>query len=168
MMVRATRTLSLVAIGACQSAFAAAQPPVPREPLPLVRFREGQSAFSTYSGLIDSLRLVVRDSTAWRLLWQRINRPFFPPPALPPVDFHREMVVVAALGTRPSAGFDVVIEGATEDSAGIEVEVRRTNPSTGCPVAAAITQPVDLAKIPVSGRALRFRERSTLMSCVAP
>jgi hypothetical protein len=168
MMVRATLALSLVAIGACRNLFAAAQPPVLREPLPLVRFRESQSAFSTYSGLIDSLRLVVRDSTAWRLLWQRINRPFFPPPAPPPVDFQREMVVVAALGTRPSAGFDVVIEGATEDSAGIEVEVRRTSPSAGCPVAAAITQPVDLAKIPASTRALRFRERSTLVSCIAP
>lgn len=168
MMLRATRTLSLVAIGACRSVFAAAQPPAPREPLPLVRFRESQSAFSTYSGLIDSLRLVVRDSTAWRLLWQQINRPFFPSPALPPVDFQREMVVVAALGTRPSAGFDVVIEAATEDSAGIEVDVRRTSPSAGCPVAAAITQPVDLAKIPARTRALHFRERSTLISCVAP
>jgi hypothetical protein len=110
----------------------------------------------------------VRDSTAWRLLWQQINRPFFPPPALPPVDFQREMVVVVALGARPSAGFDVVIQGAAEDSAGIEVDVRRASPGAGCPVAAVETQPVDMAKIPSSARALRFRERRTVISCVAP
>lgn len=167
-MKNATRVLLFAAVGACHSAFAAGQPAARKEPVPLLRFREGQSAFSTYSGLIDSLRVVVRDSSAWRQLWQQINRPFIPAPALPSIDFQREMVVVAALGSRPSAGFDVVIESAAEDSAGIEVDVRRSSPGVGCPVAAVVTQPVDLAKLPASARSLRFRERSLVVPCVAP
>jgi len=166
--IRPAQVLALVVAGACRSAFAAGQPPTQLEPVPVVRFRDGQLAFSTYSGLIDSVRVVVRDSTAWRRLWQQINRPFIPSPVLPPVDFQREMVVVAALGSRPSAGFDVVIEGAAEDTAGVEVDVRRSSPAAGCPVAAAITQPVDLARLPASARTLRFRERSTVVPCVAP
>ena len=164
-MVRAGGTLALMVSSACQVAFAPAQPTA--EPVPLVRFRDGGSAFSSYSGLIDSLRIVVRDSTAWRELWRQINRPFLPPPVLPPVDFQREMVVVAALGSRPNAGFDVVIEGAAEDSAGIAVNVRRASPADGCPVTAAVTQPVDLARIPATTRTLRFRERSTVIPCAA-
>jgi hypothetical protein len=166
----AWRVVSLVAIGACQSALAIGQPPAQpqREPVPIARFRGGSSAFSTYSGLVDSLRIVVRDSTAWRELWQQINRPFLPRPPLPSVDFQREMVVVAALGARPNTGFNVVIEGAEEDSAGIEVNVRRSSPGAGCPVGAAMSQPVDLARMPASGRALRFRERSIVIPCAAP
>jgi hypothetical protein len=165
-----SRVMALVVVGACQSALARGQPPAQpqREPVPIGRFRDGRSAFTSYSGLVDSIRVVVRDSTAWRELWQQINRPFFPPPTLPTVDFQREMVVVAALGARPNAGFDVVIEGAKEDSSGIEVNVRRSSPAAGCPVAAAVSQPVDLARLPASGRALRFRERSIVIPCTAP
>lgn len=169
-MSSASRVMALVVIGACQSAIAAGQPPVQpqREPVPIARFRDGRSAFTSYSGLVDSVRMVVRDSTAWRELWQQINRPFLPSPALPSVDFQREMVVVAALGARSNAGFDVVIDGAEEDSTGIEVKVRRSSPAAGCPVAAAMSQPVDLARMPASGRALRFRERSVVIPCTAP
>lgn len=169
-MSRVSRVTALVVIGACQSAIALGQPPAQpqREPVPIARFREGRSAFSTYSGLVDSTRTVVRDSTAWRELWQQLNRPFFPSPALPSVDFQREMVIVAALGAQPNAGFDVVIDGAEEDSTGIEVNVRRSSPAAGCPVAAAMSQPVDLARMRASGRALRFRERSIVIPCTAP
>lgn len=167
-MRNAARMWLLVTTSACHTAFAAGHSPAHRQPVPLLRFRDGPGAFSTYSGLIDSARLVVRDSSAWRQLWRQINRPFIPQPVLPSVDFHREMVVVAALGSRSSGGFDVVIDSAAEDSVGIEVDVRRSSPAAGCPVAAAITQPVDLAKLPASGRTLRFRERSTVIPCVAP
>lgn len=169
-MSNASRVIALVVAGACQSALAGGQPPAQpqREPVPVVRFRDGRAAFSTYSGLVDSLRMVVRDSTAWRELWQQINRPFFPPPALPSIDFHREMVVVAALGGRPNAGFDVVIDSAQQDSTGIEVNVRRSSPGAGCPVAAALSQPVDLARLPASDQAVRFRERSIVIPCAAP
>jgi hypothetical protein len=164
----AARLWLLVTTSACHAAFAASQSSPQRQPVPVLRFRDGPGAFSTYSGLVDSAHMVVRDSSAWRRLWQQINRPFIPQPVLPPVDFQREMIVVAALGSRPSAGFDIVIDGAAEDSAGIEVDVQRSSPAAGCPVAASITQPVDLAKLPTSARTLRFRERSAVIPCVAP
>jgi hypothetical protein len=158
----------LVATSAGYAALARGQSPAQRQPVPVLRFRDAPGAFSTYSGLIDSARMVVRDSSAWRRLWQQINRPFIPQPVLPAVDFQREIVVVAALGSRPSAGFDIAIDGAAEDSVGIEVDVQRSSPAAGCPVAASVTEPVDLAKLPASARTLRFRERSTVIPCVAP
>lgn len=157
---------AFIAIGACSGAAAAvAQPSPERVAVPVTRLRDGLSGFSTYTGLVDSLRGVVRDSADWRALWARINRPFIPQPELPSIDFHREMVVFAALGVRPSAGYDVVIEGVEMDSAGIEVALRRDSPAPGCPVAAVVTQPLDLARIPASEHPVRFRERMVVIPC---
>jgi len=152
-----------VALTACSGAFASGQSS--RVPVAVVKLRDGSVAFSTYTGVRDSLRAVVRDSALWQQLWERINQPFYPRPALPSVDFRREMIVVAALGARPSAGYDVVIERVDRDSTGIEVALRRAAPAPGCPVAAVVTQPLDLARIPASDQPVRFRERTVVVPC---
>jgi hypothetical protein len=150
---------------ACRSTIAAGQHGLRTAPVSLSRLRDGSTAFSSYAGIGDPMRAVIRDSTAWRQLWDRINRPFVPAPALPPIDFGREMIVVAALGSRPNGGYDVVIEGAEQDSAGIEISVRVASPAAGCPVATAITQPIDLARVPLTDQPIRFRERDVVVSC---
>ena len=150
-------------VGGCSGAFARREANPPR--VMVTRLREGPVAFSTYTGVRDSLRAVVRDSALWRELWARINQPFLPPPPLPSIDFRREMIVVAALGARPTSGYDVVIEGVAEDSTGIEIALRRQAPAPGCPVAAAMTQPLDLARIPASDHPVRFRERTVVIPC---
>ncbi len=162
------RWLLIGAALVCRTATAAAQHDSTRGNIPVMRLRDGPSAFTTYSGLSDSALLVVRDSTAWQELWRRVNRPFIPTPPAPNVDFQQEMIVVAALGRRPTAGHDVVIEGAEQDSAGIEIVVRRSEPAPGCPVAAAVTQPVDLARMRADRRAIRFRERQVVVPCSRP
>lgn len=139
-----------------------------REVVPVSRLRQSPTAYATYSGLSDSLRTVVRDSVQWSALWRGITRPFYPPPPLPHVDFDRDMLVVAALGARATGGYDVVIEGAQQDASTIEIALRTSSPAPGCPVSAAMTQPVDLATIPASPRTVRFRERSIIVPCGAP
>jgi protease stability complex PrcB-like protein len=166
--VRDRDVLLLGAALACRAGCAAAQHDSARGNIPFTRLRDGPSAYTSYSGLADSALLVVRDSSAWQQLWQRVNRPFIPAPPAPAVDFQQEMIVVAALGTRPSAGHDVVIEGAEQDSAGIEIVVRRSEPAPGCPVAAAVTQPVDFARVRADRRAVRFRERQVVVPCSRP
>jgi len=166
--VRGRHALLLAAAIAGRAGYAAAQHDSLRGNVPLTRLREGASAFTSYSGLADSALLVVRDSSAWQELWQRVNRPFIPAPPVPTIDFQQEMIIVAALGTRPTAGHDVVIEGAEQDSAGIQILVRRSEPAPGCPVAAAVTQPVDLARLRADRRAVRFRERQVVVPCSRP
>lgn len=162
-----------IAVGitiACCGDLAVAQYDSAREVVPVTRLRPSPTAFATYSGLSDSLRTVVRDSAEWSAVWRGITRPFYPPPPLPQVDFDRDMIVVAALGARPTGGYDVVIEGARRDASTLEIALRTSSPAPGCPVSAAMTQPVDLATIPASPppRAVRFRERSIIVPCGAP
>jgi len=152
----------------CRAVNAEAQHDSARGNVPFTRLRDAPSAFTSYSGLSDSALMVVRDSSAWRDLWQRVNRVFYPAPPQPVVDFQQEMIVVAALGRRPTAGHDIMIEGAEQDSTGIEIVVRRSEPAPGCPVAAAVTQPVDMARMRADRRAVRFRERQVVVPCSRP
>lgn len=60
---------------------------------------------SELSGLEHPLRAVVYDSVAFSNIWRDImsNRPINPPPP-PAVDFGRNMVIVAAMGSSPPPG----------------------------------------------------------------
>jgi hypothetical protein len=135
--------------------------------LPVARLGARATAFSEFSGLADSLRLVVRDSAAWRTVWNRINQPFIPPPSLPPVDFARTMIVVVSLGREPSGGYDVVIDSARSDGRSIDVVLHRITPGGGCPVEAVVTAPVDVARLPATPLPVRFRDIVTTSSCTS-
>ena len=159
--------LILCPAAGCHVASAATHGGVGREavPIPVTRFRRDSVSFATFSGVPDSIHLVIRDGTRWRQYWDLIHRPFIPPPRLPEIDFKREMIVLAALGRRPSLGYDILIRSATRDSAGIEVQLRRSNPGPGCAMGAAVSQPVDLARIPASNLRVRFTELITTTPC---
>lgn len=158
--------LAMVAAGtaACSSTLG---PGAPRELLPITRFAPTNSDFSSFSGIRTPRHAVVRDSTTWRTTWQQINQPFFPQPPLPTVDFNREMVLLAAMGTEPSGGYELLIESATRDTTGIDVQLRRVSPGAGCPVSAVLTQPLDLVRVPFSDQPVRFSERAETTSCNA-
>lgn len=155
-------------VAACAATLSAQEAPQGARPVPLARFRTAPTAFTSYSGLADSAALVVRDSATWRDVWRRINAPFLPPPPEPAIDFAHEMVVVAALGRRPSGGYDVVIEDAHADDDSIDVDLRISNPSPGCPVTSEVTEPVDLARIPITQHTFRFRYRTVTVPCGSP
>jgi hypothetical protein len=162
--VKGRRVLLLLLACACHGTLAAGQPGLSRDPS-LTRLGDSNASFTVFSGFTDSARIVVRDTASWRQTWQTIHRPFIPSPPVPDVDFSRQMVLVAAMGERPSEGYEIVFEGVREDTAGIEVDVRVSEPARGCPVAAAMTQPVDLARIVASARAVRFRQRNVVVPC---
>lgn len=165
---RVARRIVLASAVACTTACSSALGPgAPREPLPITRFSPGSSSFSSFSGIRTPTNAVVRDSNTWRTTWQQINQPFFPQPPLPSVDFNREMVLLAAMGTEPSGGYEVFIQSATRDTAGIEVQLRRISPGAGCPVSAVLTQPLDLVRVPFSDQPVRFSERAETTSCNA-
>jgi hypothetical protein len=135
------------------------------EPVPVVRFDDRVAGVTETSGFEDSTRLVVRDTSAWRRAWARLNARYIAQPPLPAVDFTRENVLIAAMGARSSGGFEIHLDSAVRKPGAIEVVVRSVAPGEGCMVSAAFTQPVDVAKIPASPLPIRFRERNVTASC---
>ena len=139
--------------------------PLWAQPALVRRFGDGHDGFSQYSGIADSQRVVIRDTTAWRKYWTDIHRPFIPAPAVPAVDFSHEVVLLASMGTRRSGGFVIRIDSATTDSASLIVQVTQVLPGRGCAVPAAVTQPVDLVRLPALSLPIAFRERVERTDC---
>src|ERR1041385_2140512 len=94
----------------------------------VTRFGDPTDGFAQYSGIRDSQRVVIRDNAVWRRYWADIHRPFRPSPEPPAVDFSREIVLLAAMGTRPSGGFIIRIDTATVDSTRMVVQVTQIVP----------------------------------------
>jgi hypothetical protein len=133
--------------------------------LTVTRLQSGELSFSYYSGITESRRLVVRDQAAWQQVWNDIYKFTFPAPALPAVDFTREMVIVAALGQRPTGGFSIFIDGATETANGVTINVRSVSPGAGCAVTLALTNPVDIARVSRRDGTVAFAETSATQNC---
>ena len=79
-----------------------------------------RGSFTNLSGIWDSRRVVIRDNEAWLEMWKRIHSPdpthgpYSNLPRLPEIDFAREMLIVVALGARPTGSYGIIIDGAYE------------------------------------------------------
>jgi hypothetical protein len=154
--------LSLFA-SACASSEQSTLPPGPN--IPVVRLRAEPYSFEFYSGLNTPARLVVRDAAAWQSLWAQIYQRRFPVPPVPAIDFSREMLVVVALGSRSSGGYGILIDGASGEGANVTIAVRSISPAPTCGVTGALTQPVDIARLPRKDGEVRFLERAEVKEC---
>jgi hypothetical protein len=135
------------------------------QPLSVTRLRAGTLSFSYHSGITQSQRLVIRDQAAWQQVWNDVYRFTFPAPELPTVDFTREMVVVAALGQKPTGGYSIFIDGATETANGVTINVRSVSPGANCAVTLALTSPVDIARVTRREAAVSFAETAATQNC---
>lgn len=165
-----TSLASAVVIGAVATLCACSSlelDPIPSgPPVPMTRLRAEPYSYTFYSGLTSVERLVIRDAATWQAVWNRIHSNRTPVPALPEVDFSREMMVVAAMGERSTGGYGILLQRANEDPAGgIVVSVLSTSPGRSCVVTLAFTAPVDIARLPLSAGPVRFYERSETMVC---
>ena len=135
------------------------------ERVPITRVRSEPLALTSASGVFEPARLVVRDEPLWRATWTAIWSRQEPPPDVPAVDFAGEMVVVVALGARPSGGHAIVVDSATLHGGTLVVHVRASAPGPRCAVTGAFTAPVDAARLPRHDGPIEFRERVEDRSC---
>ncbi|MFL5510749.1 MAG: protease complex subunit PrcB family protein [Gemmatimonadaceae bacterium] len=134
--------------------------------VPITRFRSEPYSFAFYSGFDKPARLAVRDALTWQMVWTQIYQGQSPTPPLPPIDFSRDMIIVAALGARSTGGYRILIDEA-HDAANnaIEVAIRSVSPGPSCPVTEAFTQPIDVARMPRSNAAVHFVESTDVAHC---
>ena len=102
----------------------------------------------SHSGLASARREVVRDASTWARLWAEIHEGGSPVPKPPAVDFAREMLVVVALGTRPSGGFSVAVQKVVVHGDTLDVSVIERCPAKDAMVTMALTQPVHVVRLP--------------------
>jgi hypothetical protein len=116
--------------------------------IPVAVTRLGNFCCST----LDTAGLfVVRDQTAWRAMWERVYRAIQPLPPLPSVDFTQSMLVVVALGSRPTTGYDGTVAAAARDDGILRVQALERYPGAGCVEAEMLTNPIDIVTLPATG-----------------
>jgi hypothetical protein len=132
----------------------------------MVRLRAEPYAFAFNSGFDMPARLVVIDADTWRAVWNQIYLRSAPVPPLPVVDFSKEMIVVVALGSRSTGGFNILLTGANELSAdGTTISISSVSPGPGCITTQAFVEPVDIARVARRNGEVRFVEQSRVAEC---
>lgn len=162
------RTLSLASLALLWGGACTAQPPpsaeppagsveVAVEPIPI----DG-----SYTGIAEPLRALVRSEGEWRDLWARLAANRIPRPAAPAIDFSERVVVVAAMGTRPTGGHAIRIDRVSYAGDTLWVEITSIAPGAGCVTTQALTAPV--AAVAVARQpdvSARFLDREETLDC---
>ena len=105
--------------------------------------------------------MVIRTREAWVEMWKRIynaNPPDEAMALLPEVDFSREMLIIAALGERPTGGYGIIVDSACEREKELEIVVRSISHVTCGGVTQSLTQPLDIVRLPKTDLPVVFRE----------
>jgi len=118
-----------------------------------------------YSGFGDSTNLVITDSYTWAVTWARLYASLRPRPSLPTVDFRTERVVLVALGGRSSGGFDIRIDSVARFERGSVTYVTATSPGNRCFTTGALTQPVDVIRLPQGLEPMAFQRQAVVRDC---
>jgi hypothetical protein len=104
------------------------------------------------SGMRDSVRLVIRDQAALDDAWSRATSEQLEMPAVPAVDFGREMILVAAAGRMTTEdAIEVAAAGVqrrrTQQGDDVDVLVVQVRTFKGCGRVTADAFPVDIVKV---------------------
>jgi hypothetical protein len=114
----------------------------------------------------SALRRVIRNREKFSNYWQQLISPVPPGnwvPRMPEIDFSKEMVVVSAMGEKPSSGYFTLIDGACEVDGQVEVFVSNVD-GISCGAQMAVpTYPADAVRLPRTDLPVVFRE--TQLGC---
>jgi hypothetical protein len=118
---------------------------------------------TAFSGLEESARVVVRDATEW----ERYREPLAGGPAAgsPAVDFATEMVIVVAMGRRPTGGYSIEVDSVVSSDASLLVAVTETAPGRTCMTTQAFTAPAAAVRVPRFEGPVRFAEATRTREC---
>lgn len=116
---------------------------------------------SELSGMDTAVRLVLRDSISWARVWPRLGRSTAPPL----VNFSNHMIVVAAMGTLSSGGYEITIDSVKTAGSEYLIFVRIREPAEDCGVPLTLTQPVDVVRVPRRTLPTRFVESTEVRRC---
>jgi hypothetical protein len=121
--------------------------------------------YATTSGFIDKTFVLVRGQAQWGNIWTTIHKNRRPVPEPPALDFARQMVLVAALGRRPTSGYRIELGDVSVENEVIRATVLIDEPGRGCIVSQGMTSPLDLLLLPVVPGELEIREQVKSTDC---
>ncbi|MBS0422660.1 MAG: protease complex subunit PrcB family protein [Proteobacteria bacterium] len=107
----------------------------------------------------------------WKTLWSQIEPRMARemsqqgPHAFPSIDFTRNTLLVAALGSKPTGGYAVAIHSVVEYPTSITVNVIAQSPAKDCVLTMAETHPIVLVLIPRMPKPIEFSTTHAVHTC---
>lgn len=123
------------------------------------------SARADWTGYQDPVRIVIADEEAWAEAWETLHLAQSPTPERPSIDFDTSVLVLAAMGSRPSTGFAVIIQEVQHHDGVLYVSLLERSPAASCVTGAAMTAPAHVVQVPRAGTAVEFKVKRETRSC---
>jgi hypothetical protein len=130
--------LSLACLLHCLAADAAHTPPIRS-------LKKG-----AFSGIHEAKQEVVKSADAWEKLWKQHVTSMSASDKIPAVDFSKEMVVVATMGTKRSGGYSIEIVDVVASGETLKISVKKTSPPPDAMSIQALTAPFHFVAVPKS------------------
>ncbi len=161
--VRQPRRTFLTGLSVVVGSVSCTGPTVPSdaEPVPHVVLAD-----EIRSGVHERARMVIRDEASFEEFWNELTAPTRPHGSvpLPEIDFSRQTVIAAAMGTRGSSGFSIAIDGVYRKSSKLYVAVHEHEP-LHCTVLTVGTNPVVAIAVEFNAGEVVFVEEHTVHEC---
>jgi hypothetical protein len=125
----------------------------------------GIEGFASSSGLTTRERLVIDNAAGWVNTWSQIAGNHIPPPGPPAIDFESSVVIVVAMGVRPSGGFQITIDQVRFLDGDVQIAVTERSPGEGCSGPGVLTAPLDAVVVMRFDGRSAFLERSSTVDC---
>ena len=108
------------------------------------------------SGIADSRREIIHSADKWEKLWSQHAVSVGTGVRAPAVDFSKEMVVVATLGTHRTGGYAIEIVRVAAVEKTLKIVVNQTSPPPGAMAIQALTAPFHFVAVPRSDLKAEF------------
>lgn len=156
--------VSLIAAGCDRAPTESDWPPLPPN-FSVVDYELIDELQSFNNGIADRRRQVITNADEWAAFWEEFEAGREPRSDPPPVDFTTHVVLVAAMGGRPTGGYSISIEGVFEAQDRLTVRVLERSPGSSCIVTQAATRPVTGVRVPRVATDAEFVDKTETVDC---
>ena len=111
-----------------------------------------------FSGIREAKQEVVKNADAWEKLWKQHSTAAGSSDKIPTVDFSKEMVVVATMGTKRTGGYTIEIVDVEAKDKTLRISVKKTSPPPDAMTIQALTAPFHFVAVPKSDLKTEFVE----------
>ena len=103
-----------------------------------------------FSGIREMKQDVVKSADAWEKLWKQHSTAAGSSDKIPSVDFSKEMVVVATMGSKRTGGYTIEIVDVEARDKSLRISIKKTSPPPDAMTIQALTAPFHFVAVPKS------------------
>ena len=121
--------------------------------LPIRSLKKG-----AFSGIREAKQEVVKSADAWQKIWKQHATAGGESDKIPAVDFSKEMVVLATMGTKRTGGYIIEIVGVEAQDKALKISLKKSSPPPDAMTIQALTAPFHFVAVPKSNLKPEFVE----------